>query len=170
MLLMLKGSICCRSGWSWDWLGSSLCPFFEGNDPANMAKDATLILPTRSHWHWSVAYASKTHGMILPSTRHSHCICLGNCEGSSVLEFTMLLITDFCHCKCMQVLLCFALSYLQAHAFTMSACFSQMQYCPRMLLLTKAPVVMPDRTDSPLTSFLQLIFCCTGGRMALVTF
>ena len=75
-------------------MGSSLCPFYEGNDPSKMAMDATLILPTLPHWRWSVAYASATHGIILPATHQFHCICLGNAEDSPVLDFTFLLVTD----------------------------------------------------------------------------
>lgn len=42
----------CRPDWHWEWIGNSLHPYYEGNDPAAMIDDDALIQATLQHWHW----------------------------------------------------------------------------------------------------------------------
>ena len=42
----------CRPEWHWEWIGNSLHPYYEGNDPAAMIDDDALIQATLQHWHW----------------------------------------------------------------------------------------------------------------------
>ena len=41
-----------RPDWHWEWIGNSLHPYYEGNDPAAMIDDDALIQATLQHWHW----------------------------------------------------------------------------------------------------------------------
>ncbi|KAL0044230.1 hypothetical protein WJX82_005654 [Trebouxia sp. C0006] len=41
-----------RPEWHWEWIGNSLHPYYEGNDPAAMIDDDALIQATLQHWHW----------------------------------------------------------------------------------------------------------------------
>ena len=41
-----------RPDWHWEWIGNSLHPYYEGNDPAAMIDDDALIQGTLQHWHW----------------------------------------------------------------------------------------------------------------------
>lgn len=43
---------CCRPEWHWEWVGNSLHPYYEGNDPVAMIDDDALIQATLPHWHW----------------------------------------------------------------------------------------------------------------------
>lgn len=51
-LYLSKHDIPCRPDWHWEWIGNSLHPYYEGNDPAAMIDDDALIQATLQHWHW----------------------------------------------------------------------------------------------------------------------